>query len=61
MGTLSELGLMKQPDSNEEIPKIAPLWRSRLEEPWNSSRAPKEVCTGVNIISVEQEIDSRRV
>lgn len=33
MGTFSWFGLKTHPDTRDEMPKIAPLWKSRPEEP----------------------------
>lgn len=49
MGTLSRLGLKAHPDTRDEIPKTAPLWKSRPDEPWKRSSAPSEVWIGVNM------------
>lgn len=51
IGTLCLLGRKTQSETRDEIPKTAPLWTSRPDEPWKSSSAPKEVWTGVNIVT----------
>ena len=33
MGTLSPLGLKTDPDTRDEMPKTAPLWKSKPDEP----------------------------
>lgn len=54
IGIFSELGLIMHPDNNDEMPKTAPLCKSKPDEPWKSNKAPSEVCTGVNIITIDQ-------
>jgi hypothetical protein len=54
MAISSGLGWKTQADRIEEKPKTLPLCRSRLNEPLNSRKAPREVCTGVNILSRQQ-------
>lgn len=54
IGIFSELGLIMHPDNSDEIPNTEPLCRSKSEEPWKSSKAPSEVFTGVNIISIDK-------
>lgn len=61
MGTLSRLGLKAHPDTKDEMPKTAPLWKRRPDEPWKSIKAPRDVLTGVNILSVAATMNTREI
>jgi hypothetical protein len=50
MGRVFKLGWKTEPERIEEMPNTSPLCINKPKEPLKRSRAPKEVCTGVNII-----------